>query len=116
MCCKNKLFTDVGTLLITVSTLNFLFAMGSISMTFCALQTGLKFDDFLCLPGELKAEALRPAVGNCIGSWSWSPFQQPSSLQELIQDREYSIRHAGIMGYENDWIQHGQKYRKQDTA
>ena len=28
------------------------------------------------------------------------PFQQPNSLQELMQDTQYNNKHAGIKGYE----------------
>ena len=34
------------------------------------------------------------------------PFQQPISLQELIQDTKYSIKHARTKGYETNSMQH----------
>ena len=41
------------------------------------------------------AEIIRSVGGNlhCL----WSPFQQPQSLQELIQGTKYTIKHAGLV-------------------
>ena len=69
--------------------------LGQILITFGALEIGLKFDAFGWLSGGAQVSW---SVG---GNWylSWSSFQQPNSSQELLQDSEYGITHAGIKVY-----------------
>ena len=64
-------------------------------MTFGALETGFKFDALRWLSGAGGKQLVHP----------WSLFQKPNNVQELIQDTNYNIKHAGVKGYEKTSMQ-----------
>ena len=83
-------------------------------MTFDALETGLKFDDFSWLPSGSPR--------------SWEPTQwvvtEPvpgrysisQNAGSTIQDTQFNIKHAGIKGYKNTRMQNERNRGHQDTG
>ena len=64
--------------------------------------------------GRVQIQSTHPVSGNYIASWS--PSQQPNSLQEQIQDAKYSFNYAVIKGCEKTSTQSEKTQRKQDTG
>ena len=65
-------------------------------MTFVALEAGLKIDDFWWLSGGAEAEASWSGDGDV--ACPRSPFHQPNSLPDLMQDTKSNIRTARMKG------------------
>jgi len=80
-------------------------------MTFDALETGLKFDEFSWLPWG--------SPGSKVYAWwvvNWFvPGRTVNSqiASSTMQDRQCNINHAGIKGYEKTWMQNE---RTEDTG
>ena len=89
-CCKNQLFTYIGILLISLSSVYiFSMALGPISMIFLCL----KFDDFSGFLGGPGAEHCWPVRGN------WLPAVT-KQYGVFLQHAKFNIKHAGIKAYE----------------
>ena len=103
-CCENQLFTYVGILLISLSFLHGFRWLGA------------NFDDFWSLGYRLKTRwILRSTLGRAPRSWqcarsvvTWllaGPHSNSQTVGVVLQLAKYSIKHAGMKGYEKTRMQ-----------
>ena len=102
-CCKNQLFANASTLLISVPFSFVFYVLGSILMILGGLETGLKFYDFRWLSGGPWS------WGSIAGSWyfgcSLGHIAVTKQYGVTLQHAKYIVKPAGIKGYEKTRMQ-----------